>query len=137
MLGLATVLLLFGLAYLSPVLVTWQYNQLDTSAFLTPPSGAHWFGTTQNGFDIFALTMRGMQKSLVVGLVGALMSTALAAVVGAFAGYFGRRAQHHALRAHRPPVGAARLPHHRHSVAVVSGPHVAVSSSCCSPRSSG
>lgn len=90
MLGLTTVLLLFGLAYLSPVLVTWQYNQLDTSAFLTPPSGAHWFGTTQNGFDVFALTTRGMQKSLVVGLVGALMSTALAAVVGAFAGYFGR-----------------------------------------------
>ena len=90
MLGLGTVVALFALAYLSPFLVTWQYNQLDTSAFLTRPSGDHWFGTTQNGFDIFALTMRGMQKSLVVGLVGALMSTALAAVVGAFAGYFGR-----------------------------------------------
>jgi peptide/nickel transport system permease protein len=38
---------------------------------------------------MFALTMRGMQKSLVIGLLGAVMSTAMAAVVGAFAGYFG------------------------------------------------
>jgi len=89
MTGLAIVCLLFATAYLSPHLTTWQYNQLDVSAFLSAPSGAHWFGTTQNGFDMFALTMRGMQKSLIIGLVGAVLSTALAAVVGAFAGYFG------------------------------------------------
>src|SRR2546423_10032255 len=58
--GLSSVVLMFAVAYLSPYFVTWQYNQLDTSAFLSPPSGEHWFGTTQNGFDVFALTMRGM-----------------------------------------------------------------------------
>jgi peptide/nickel transport system permease protein len=89
--GAAVVLLLFALAYLSPFLVRWQYNELDTNAFLSPPSAEHWFGTTQNGFDMFALTMRGMQKSLIIGLLGALISTSLAAVVGAFAGYFGGR----------------------------------------------
>jgi peptide/nickel transport system permease protein len=87
--GLVVVLVLFVLAYSSGFFITWQYNELDTSAFLSPPSAAHWFGTTQNGFDMFALTMRGMQKSLVIGLLGAVMSTAVAAVVGAFAGYFG------------------------------------------------
>ncbi|MGE0702467.1 MAG: ABC transporter permease [Vicinamibacterales bacterium] len=87
--GLAVVVVLFALAYLSPFFVRWQYNELDTSAFLSPPSAEHWFGTTQNGFDMFALTMRGMQKSLIIGLLGALIATALAAVVGAFAGYFG------------------------------------------------
>jgi peptide/nickel transport system permease protein len=89
--GLASVVLLFALAYLSPFVLTWQYNELDTSAFLSPPSPEHWFGTTQNGFDMFALTMRGMQKSLVIGLLGALIATSLAAVVGSFAGYFGGR----------------------------------------------
>ena len=87
--GLGIVLLLFALAYLTPYFSHWQYNQLDTNAFLSPPGADHWFGTTQNGFDMFALTMRGMQKSLVIGLLGALMATSLAAVVGAFAGYFG------------------------------------------------
>ncbi|MEO8465298.1 MAG: ABC transporter permease [Gammaproteobacteria bacterium] len=89
--GIAFLLVLFAAAYLSPLLTTWQYDQLDTTSFLTPPSSNHWFGTTQNGFDVFALTMRGMQKSLVIGLLGALISTGLAAVVGAFAGYFGGR----------------------------------------------
>jgi peptide/nickel transport system permease protein len=89
--GLVSVLLLFALAYLSPYFIAWQYDQLDTSAFLSPPSAEHWFGTTQNGFDMFALTMRGMQKSLIIGLLGALISTSLAAVVGSFAGYFGGR----------------------------------------------
>ena len=86
--GLAVVLALFAGAYLSPYFYDWQYNQLDTSAFLTAPSRDHWFGTTQNGFDMFALTMRGMQKSLIIGLLGALIATALAALVGAFAGSF-------------------------------------------------
>ena len=87
--GLAVVLLLFALAYLAPLVSPWHYTQLDFDAFLEPPGGSHWFGTTQNGFDVFALTMRGMQKSLVIGLLGALAATALAATVGAFAGYFG------------------------------------------------
>jgi len=86
MFGVVVVVLLFLVAYLSPLLVRWQYDQLDVNAFLSPPSAAHWFGTTQNGFDMFALTMRGMQKSLVIGVVGALLATTLAAVVGYFGG---------------------------------------------------
>lgn len=89
MAGLAVVTVLFALAYLSPYVTPWQYNELDTAAFLQPPSASHWFGTTQTGFDMFALTMRGLQKSLIIGLLGAVLSTALAAVVGAFSGYFG------------------------------------------------
>ncbi len=87
--GLAVVVLLFAAAYLCPFVAPWQYNELDTDAVLSPPSASHWCGTTQTGFDMVALTMRGLQKSLVIGLLGAVISTALAAVVGAFAGYFG------------------------------------------------
>jgi peptide/nickel transport system permease protein len=89
MIGLVVVLVLFAMAYLSHYFTSWQYNQLDTQAFLSTPTSTHWFGTTQNGFDMFAITMRGMQKSLVIGLIGAVMSTGLAAIVGAFSGYFG------------------------------------------------
>jgi len=86
--GLLMVVLFFGFAYLGPDFYKWNYNQLDPAAFLEPPSASHWFGTTQNGFDMFAQTMRGMQKSLIIGLVGALLSTAIAALAGAAAGYF-------------------------------------------------
>jgi peptide/nickel transport system permease protein len=89
LLGLASIVLLFVMAYLGPLLNQWGYDELDYAAFLQPPSADHWFGTTQIGGDVFAQTMRGLQKSLVIGLLVGLISTGLAAVVGAAAGYFG------------------------------------------------
>ncbi|MEO3855099.1 ABC transporter permease [Acrocarpospora macrocephala] len=79
---------LFLLAFVGPVVGDWSYKDKDFLAFLQGPSGAHWWGTTQTGGDVFALTLRGMQKSLLIGLLVAVVSTAVAAVVGAFAGYY-------------------------------------------------
>jgi peptide/nickel transport system permease protein len=87
--GLIVVVVLFLLAYLSPVLYPYKYTQIDVTSLLSPPSARHWFGTTQIGFDMFSLTMRGLQKSLIIGLIGAVLSTAVAATVGAAGGYFG------------------------------------------------
>jgi peptide/nickel transport system permease protein len=89
LLGLSSIVLLFALAYLGPLVNHWGYDQLDYTAFLKGPSADHWFGTTQVGADVFAQTTRGLQKSLVIGLLVGLISTGLAAVVGAAAGYFG------------------------------------------------
>lgn len=87
--GLAVIVLLFALAYVGPRFSPWTYDQLDYTAFLSPPSARHWFGTSQIGADVFAQTTRGLQKSLFIGLLVGLLSTGLAAVVGATAGYFG------------------------------------------------
>ncbi len=87
--GLAAIVLLFLLAYLGPFLTPWGYAEIDNAAYLQPPSSAHWFGTTQLGQDVFAQTMRGLQKSLVIGLLVGVISTGLASIVGAAAGYFG------------------------------------------------
>ncbi|GII91751.1 ABC transporter permease [Sinosporangium siamense] len=86
--GFALLAVMFLAAFAGPLVYPWGYTDKDFTAFLTPPSPSHWFGTLQTGADVFAVTMRGMQKSLVVGLLAALVSTALAAIVGAFAGYF-------------------------------------------------
>ncbi|GGO77250.1 ABC transporter permease [Nonomuraea cavernae] len=86
--GFAVLVLMFLLAFAGPMLSPWSYTDKDFTAFLQPPSAGHWFGTLQTGADVYAVTLRGMQKSLIVGLLAALVSTALAAVVGAFAGYF-------------------------------------------------
>jgi peptide/nickel transport system permease protein len=87
--GLATILLLYTMAFLSPLFAPWDYIEQDYTAFLQPPSLSHWFGTTQIGGDVFAQTMRGLQKSLTIGLLVALISMVVAATVGATAGYFG------------------------------------------------
>jgi peptide/nickel transport system permease protein len=93
MVALCVLVLLFVAAFLGPMIYQgitgWTYTGEDYNAFLQSPSADHWFGTTQIGQDVFAQTMRGLQKSLIIGLLVALISTGLAAVVGATAGYFG------------------------------------------------
>lgn len=89
MVGLAMLVALFLLAFFGPYLGQWAYDEKDFEAFLSPPSGDHWFGTNQVGADLYAQTLRGMQKSLIIGLLAAVFATGLAAVVGATAGYFG------------------------------------------------
>ncbi|MGQ0842070.1 ABC transporter permease [Actinokineospora sp.] len=87
--GLLVVVSLYAMAFLSPLFSPWEYATPDYTAFLQPPGGSHWFGTTKIGEDVFAQVMRGLQKSLTIGLLVGLISTTLAAVVGAAAGYFG------------------------------------------------
>jgi peptide/nickel transport system permease protein len=77
------------LTFAGPPLSPWPWDATDFAAFREPPSATHWFGTTASGRDVFALTLRGMQKSLLIGLGVAVFSTGLAALAGSFAGYLG------------------------------------------------
>lgn len=86
--GLSVIVVLYLMAFVGPLLSPWSYDQQDYTAFLQPPYADHIFGTDKIGTDMFALVMRGLQKSLIIGLLVALISTLVAAVVGATAGYF-------------------------------------------------
>jgi peptide/nickel transport system permease protein len=88
--GAVFIVLLFVGAFVSPLLYPWDYRTQDDMALLMPPSPQHWFGTTKLGEDLFAQCMRGLQKSLLIGLLVGVISTGVASVVGAVAGYFGR-----------------------------------------------
>ena len=87
--GLCVIAVLFLAAFFGQFITQWSYDQIDGNAFLKPPSTSHWFGTSQIGQDVFAQTMRGLQKSLIIGFLVGVISTGLAAIVGATAGYFG------------------------------------------------
>ncbi|WP_246183094.1 ABC transporter permease [Mycolicibacterium grossiae] len=90
-LAVGALLVLLGLAvgcYALPPLLPWSYTDLDYLALQQPPSPSHWFGTNALGQDLLAQTLRGMQKSLLIGVCVALVSTVIAATVGAIAGYF-------------------------------------------------
>jgi peptide/nickel transport system permease protein len=87
--GLFVLIVLFLFAFIGPSFSKWDYASQDFNAFLQPPSAEHWFGTTQIGQDVYAQTLRGLQKSLAIGLLVAVFSTGIAAIVGACAGYFG------------------------------------------------
>jgi peptide/nickel transport system permease protein len=55
-----------------------------------PPSAAHWLGTTVFAQDVFSQLLASTQATLVVGLLSAVIATALSIVFGVTAGYVGR-----------------------------------------------
>ena len=87
--ALALLVLLFVGCYALPPLLPYSYTDLDYYALQQPPSTDHWFGTNALGQDLLALTLRGMQKSMLIGVCVAFISTIIAATVGSIAGYFG------------------------------------------------
>lgn len=87
--SLTLLVVMFVACYALPPALPYNYSDLDYYALQTPPSVDHWFGTNALGQDIFAQTLRGMQKSMLIGVCVAFISTVIAATVGSIAGYFG------------------------------------------------
>ena len=87
--SLTLLVLLFVGCYALPSVLPYSYEDLDFNALLQPPNGRHWLGTNALGQDLLAQILRGMQKSMLIGVCVAFISTGIAATVGSIAGYFG------------------------------------------------
>jgi oligopeptide transport system permease protein len=101
----AAVLSAWYLAFLLVAIIAWPLvlkissatfaqvhnpNQLSDAQFL-PPNAQHWFGTDVHGRDVFSRVLFGAQISLLVGIVGTLVSLVIGVLWGAIAGYVGGR----------------------------------------------
>ncbi|MFJ9553151.1 ABC transporter permease [Nocardiopsis sp. NPDC101807] len=87
--GLGLLALLLAVAFIGPLLTGWDVGERDYTALIDPPSPEHWMGTNRTGQDVLTQSTAGLQRSLLIGLLVAVLSTAIAALVGSFAGYFG------------------------------------------------
>jgi peptide/nickel transport system permease protein len=87
--SLILLVVLFIVCYALPPVLPYSYTDLDFYALQQPPNSDHWFGTNALGQDLLAQTLRGMQKSMLIGVCVAFISTIIAATVGTIAGYFG------------------------------------------------
>jgi peptide/nickel transport system permease protein len=87
--SLILLVLLFIGCYTLPPVLPYSYTDLDFTALQQPPTVDHWFGTNALGQDLLAQTLRGMQKSMLIGICVAFISMTIAATVGSIAGYFG------------------------------------------------
>ncbi|WP_186307508.1 ABC transporter permease [Microbacterium sp. 1.5R] len=80
-------LVLFSI--IGPLVARYDHIFLDFLNLGTPPSGEHWFGTTPAGNDLFAQVSIGLQRSLMIAVTVSVGTTAISAIVGTAAAYFG------------------------------------------------
>ncbi|PZE25352.1 MULTISPECIES: ABC transporter permease [unclassified Curtobacterium] len=75
---------------LGPIPGWWHYSYKALNPLVGggAPSSDHPFGQDRIGKDYFALTMRGIQNSVLVMIVIGVFATFIGVVVGAVAGYF-------------------------------------------------
>lgn len=76
------------MALLAPILAPYDPVTLGTSR-LQPPSLEHWFGTDQNGMDIFSRILFGARVDLSVSLSAASLAVIFGVPLGALSGYWG------------------------------------------------
>ncbi len=88
-LGLVLTCVFFLMAFLAPYLTHYSPTAYDLDAVLKAPSAAHWFGTDEEGRDVFARLVFGTRISLTVGFIAVAIYIAIGIVLGALAGYFG------------------------------------------------
>lgn len=93
--GLVITLLFVLAALLAPLLQSWGWIQdpLESLANIPhqPPSAAHWFGTSRQGYDVFSRTVFGTQAALRVLLAATLLSVVIGVPLGLVSGYLGGR----------------------------------------------
>lgn len=75
--GLVTVLVIFGIGLLAPLIAPHSPSAQTAVAFQAP-SATHWFGTDEYGRDLLSRVMYGIRQDLLVG--------AIAVPAGAFCG---------------------------------------------------
>jgi ABC-type dipeptide/oligopeptide/nickel transport system permease subunit len=93
-----TIVVIVLLALFAPVIASLvghgpnqQFIDIGESANGGPvgPNSIFWFGTDENGRDLFIRTLYGARVSLVVGVLATLISMGLGVVFGLTAGYLG------------------------------------------------
>lgn len=92
MLGVFMILTVTLACVFGPYLLPYDELYIDLRARFAPPlTGYHIFGTDPLGRDIAARLFMAGRISLLVGFFAMLISTALGAVIGIVAGYYGGR----------------------------------------------
>jgi peptide/nickel transport system permease protein len=91
------ILLVFGLVALVPEALApydpgeYQQDPDGRLRALSPPTRAHWLGTTYYGQDVLSQLVVGTRVPLIVGLCSAFFIVLIGTNIGLLAGYFGRR----------------------------------------------
>jgi len=88
--GSTIIIIMVALALLAPYLpLASSTHPLDYEKLLEPSFNDHWFGTDENGIDVFSRVIFGARVSLLVATVAIVASMLIGVTLGLTAGYFG------------------------------------------------
>ena len=82
-------IIIVTMSLLSLLWTPYNYNQMEHSNRLMPPSAKHLFGTDNFGRDIFSRIMAGGRNSLLLAICTVTGAAALGSLLGLLAGYLG------------------------------------------------
>lgn len=85
------IILIVAMAIIGPHLTKYKFDQVQTKSALKnlPPTIEHWFGTDDNGRDIFARVWVGARGSLFIGFTVTFINVTIGIIYGSISGYFG------------------------------------------------
>ena len=87
--GSIVLLLIVLAAIFAPLLTPYDPASLGSVSSDASPSPTDWFGTNQQGEDIFAQVLYGARLSLTVAAAVGVLGVALACLIGMVSGYVG------------------------------------------------
>lgn len=95
MIGFIITLIFILIAILAPTFQSWGWLQDPTQSLKNPinepPSWQHWFGTTNQGYDVFSRTLFGTQAALQVVIIATVLSLSVGVPLGLVSGYLAGR----------------------------------------------
>lgn len=87
--GLVIIALLIFISIFGKFIMPYNPYIGDLSQSLKAPSSVHWFGTDEQGRDIFSRVIDGTKISLRVGVFSVAIALSIGTIFGSFSGYYG------------------------------------------------
>ena len=86
--GLFVVVVSIILVIIGPYIIPYSPTAISVKDQLLPPSSLHWFGTDNNGMDVFSRVIAAYCVDLFIAFTGGLIAMFIGGPLGVFAGYF-------------------------------------------------
>ncbi len=90
MIGLAIVVSFILIGIFAPVLTSQPVDGFNPEKTLISPNSEHWFGTDDQGRDIYTRIIYGARISLWIGFFSVIGSIIIGSLLGLIAGYYGK-----------------------------------------------
>ncbi|MDO4297276.1 MAG: ABC transporter permease [Lachnospiraceae bacterium] len=88
--AMVVLLLIILLTIFGPAISGYSYEKMSADMNQTP-SMKHWFGTDSLGRDLFARVWIGGRVSIIIGVVGAVITTIIGSIYGSISAFAGGR----------------------------------------------